>query len=224
MDFLFGGITSGIAILTIFCFIVVMRVRQFSRKLRELTKIHGTCIPHTIFLMDFYRGSEELRDRLDLARDFYKETKQVEPRSVKILNVIGKLHGETQPIAFSNRDELVARGVPQEDIVAYLGKKEKGAADTFTEVELACEWLWQEGLCSAYTISNLPQLADAVYCAVFRGILLHPIITKPHFLWQRPDYLIGRFFMRLLVFFDPYGINPFSALMRFRRRHINNSL
>lgn len=220
MDFLFGGFV----VLVIFGVIIIWRVKQFSKKLRELIKVHGDCVPHTIFLMDFYRGSEELQERLDLASDLYKEFKKTESRSVKILNVIGKLHGETQPIASLNKADLVARGVPEEDVVIYLGKKEKGAADTFTEVELACEWLWQEGICSAYTIGNLPQLTDAMYCAVFRGILLHPILTAPKFLWQRPDYLIARFFMRLLVFFDPYGMNPFSALMRFRRRYINNTI
>lgn len=220
MDFLFDGFAALVA-----CgVIIVWRIKQFSKKLRGLVAIHGDCIPHTIFFMDFYRGSEELQERLDLVGDLYKKLKKIDPRSIKILNVIGKLHGETQPIASLNKDELVARGVPEEDVVIYLGKKEKGAADTFTEVELACEWLWQEGICSAYTIGNLPQLADAMYCAVFRGILLHPIATAPEFLWQRPDYLTARFFMRLLVFFDPYGMNPFSAVMRFRRRHINNTV
>lgn len=220
MDFLFGGFV----VLAIICVIVMWRVREFSWRLREFIKNHDTCTPHTIFLMDFYRDSEELRERLDLASELYKKLKKTEPRSVKILNVIGKLHGETRSIASLNKNELVARGVPEEDVIFYLGKKEKGAADTFTEVKLACEWLWQEQLCSAYTIGNIPQLADAMYCAVFRGILLHPISTAPEFLWQHPDYLIGRFFLRLLVFFDPYGWNPLSALIRFRRRRINNTL
>lgn len=220
MDFLFGGFV----VLVVLGAIIIWRVKQFSKKLRELIEIHGDCMPHTILLMDFYRGSEELQKRLDLASDLYKRLKPTDPRPIKILNVIGKLHGETHSIASSNKDELVARRVPPEDIVIYLGKKEKGGADTFTEVELACEWLWQEGQCSAYTIGNVPQLADAMYLAVFRGILLHPVATAPEFLWQRPDYLIGRFFMRLLVFLDPYGWNPLSALMRFRRRHNNNTV
>lgn len=173
MDFLFGGFV----VLAILGIVAIWRVREFSYKLRELVEIHGNCAPHAILLMDFYRGSEELRERLNLAGDLYKKLKQVDPRPIKIINVIGKLHGETRPIAFSNKDALVARGVPPEDVVVYLGKNENGAADTL-----------------------------------------------PAFLWQRPDYLIGRFFMRLLVFFDPYGINPLSALIRFRRRYMNNTI
>lgn len=224
MDFLLGGFVVLFVVLTALGIVIIWRVKQFSKKLRELVETHGDCIPHTILFMDFYRGSEELRERLNLASDLYKKLRKKDPRSVKILNGIGKLHGETRSIASLNKDDLVARGVPQEDVVIFLGKKERGAADTFTEVKLACEWLWKEGICSAYTIGNLPQLADAMYCAVFQGILLHPVVTAPEFLWQRPDYLIGRFFMRLLVFFDPYGINPLSVIMRFRRRHINNTL
>lgn len=220
MDFLLGGFF----VLAMLSIITIRRVKQFSKKLRELIKNHATCIPHTIFLMDFYRGSVELEKRLYLASELYNDLKKQDPRPIKILNVVGKLHGETQPIAFSNKDDLIAHGVPQEDIIVYLGKKEKGAADTFTEVKLACEWLWREGQCSAYTIGNLPQLADAMYCAVFHGILLHPVSTAPKFLWQYPDYLIGRFFLRLLVFFDPHGANPFSALIRFWRRRNNNTV
>lgn len=220
MDFFLGGF----AVLAALGIVTIWRIRQFSKKLRELTKIHGDCIPHTIFLMDFYRGSEELQERLDLASVLYKELKKEDPRPIKIFNVIGKLHGETRPIASSNKSDLIARGVLAEDVVVYLGKKERGAADTFTEVELACEWLWKEGICSAYAIGNFPQLADAMYCAVFRRILLQPITTTPELLWQYPDYLTGRFFLRLLVFLDPYGWNPFSMLMRFRRRHISNTI
>lgn len=212
--------------------LVLMRIRQFSQRYQVLDYLDGIT-PRVIILLDFYRDSRELRERLLKIHECFSQLEKEGGNPVVLLTT-GQLKGEPMPLAVSNARTLIELGVPKERVVVYLGdrlsgtyrfsRRGKGAADTYEEVLLACEWLRQHGISTAYVVTNLSQAFHAYYIALFQRVLLHPILVSHDLFEPTRSYNIGKLFQTMFLFFDPTGRNPLFSLMRIKRRYFSNAV
>lgn len=210
------GICVTIAALFV---VVALRLSAFSARYERLRKLYGEETPRTIFMHDHFVGSEELKERLAVARDVYQRLRN-DDREARILVDVGQLDGAWRAIAYDHDVALVKLGVATGDVHVCLGKTGCGAADTYEEVKLACEWLERHGEHSVFVVTSVLQAYAAFYMFISRGVW--PVLRTSEFLEYRTWYATGKLLQGFLVLVDPYGRNPLSMFIRWRRRHWKN--
>lgn len=232
MSIFVGAIWMFVIMCTVIGGFAVVRLRQFSNRNQFLNYGRGGR-PYVIVMLDFYRDSPELYARIHKTCDLYFQLKQ-EGLNPRVLLTTGILKGEKQSLATSNAEDLINLGIPRSRINVYLGdrllgkhrfsRKEQGAADTYEEVLLACEWLRCHDISSAYVVTNFPQAFHAHFIAMFQKIYLNPVLVSLDLLDNKRAYSVAKLFQAILLLFDPMGRNPLSMAMRVRRRYFSNNV
>ncbi len=217
MQFWYGVIFT-LGLIGVAC---IFRLWQFRNA--YIRVVDGVRTEHTtaIVMLDYYRESPELYLRLNETVALYQKLKNVIGQKPLVLLTVGKLAGNKDTISVLNKRELSMYGIVHSDLHIFLGDDARGAADTYEEVALACQWLHENNFKSAYFVGNPLQLFQAYYIAIFNRI--YPRLHSVEVIEAEPFYVVGKLLQAVLVLFDPHGWNPMSVYIRWRRRHsINN--
>ncbi len=197
------------------------RVWQYTVWYQRALQVHNPFSKSPIiFMPDHYPLSEEFKGRLRKTVSVYQILHN-EGCSPSIVVTCGKLIGWPEPIADVDKMKLVGQGVPEANVHTSLGTRNRGAADTFEEVRLACDFVKKyDRFTRMHIVTNPLQGCQIFMIAVRQRVLPHLEVTP--FLMERPFYVAGKLFQILLTFYSPRGKNPISLVQRYVRRHVSS--
>jgi len=205
--------------------IAVWQLWRYMRWYRTASCRIDTSNP-VIVMLDYYQGSSELASRIKKTHELYRQL-LMQGKNPYIVLTVGQLKGMSSTIAHLDRNQLVTIGVPSGQIFIYLGKNGKGAADTFEEVRLACEYIRnfssKLSLGTVHIVTNPLQAFQAFMICVREGII--PSLETVPLQGASDIYVAGKLFQCVLMFFTPRGImNPLLAAQRCWRRYVSNAI
>ena len=183
--------------------------KKLRREVNEYTE------PRAAILLEHYPDHREWGVRLQCAKDLYEKMKK-RRRDFRIVLAVGEIKAYgAGPMAYRDKKDLEKMGVPSKSIHVHLGKKKKGAAETLREVRLACQCVKIWGQNSAYVIANPLQMPLAIFACIWNGVWPRPVTVPLE--ETRLFYFIGKGFQLATFIFDPYGMNPLSLWMKYKR-------
>ena len=207
---------TGFVLVTVVMLITALRAWQYAMWYTEALHHPLYRRKSVIAMLDYYQGSFELEARMSTVCDLYESEKG----NAVVVLCVGQLKGSQDSFASIDKDKLIEKGISPADIFVHLGKREKGAADTFEEVQLACDFA-RKYEC-LFVVANPLQAAQAFMICIREGIV--PIIECVPLYPIHPAYVGIKLFQILLTFYSPRGKNPISFLQKFWRRHISNAV
>ena len=183
---------------------------------RRLKGANDHTEPRAAILLEHYQEHPEWATRIRAAKDLY-ETAKERCCDFRIILAVGEIKAYGRgAMAYRDKEELMEAGIPRKAVEVYLGKKKKGGVETLGEVRLACACVKTWGQDSAYVIANPLQMPLAIFACIWNGVWPRPVAV--HLEETRLFYFIGKGLQLATFIFDPYGMNPLSLWIKYKRR------